>query len=250
MRRAIVVLATLSGITPLASGQETADPARQLIRRALQAHGGADQLEQIRAEQLSFRGTIYLGEQGIPFTAETIYHLPNRFRNVLHYELRQQTGTLIQVLNGNQGWLSSPGETRPFDDLMLAEVRERLYAYHVARLLPLLRDPSYQLTLLDATTIHERPAHGVRVRSAGHRDLQLYFDAATGLLVKTIRVTLDVQSRRELLQEEYYSDFREVNGVPRPSRLVVFQNGRLFLDGQIVAIRHLEQVDAQLFVKP
>ena len=69
--------------------------------------------------------------------------------------------------------------------------------------------------------------NGVKVSSKKHRDLKMFFDKETGLLVKTEHTLED--GGKELVQEEYYSEFKETDGYKRPTKLLVFRKGKKLL---------------------
>ena len=53
-----------------------------------------------------------------------------------------------------------------------------------------------------------------------------------------------------MYQESYYSDFREVDGVTRPSKIVVNNDGKKFLDAEITDMEYVEAFDEGEFARP
>lgn len=226
------------------------DDLRAIIARAVQAHGGEDKLLKFKAEQVTARGTIQLGGDTITFTAETYVQLPNQFKNILRFVGKDRKGVLIQVLDGDQGWLKLDDQTMPFDKSLLAETQETIYLHRVSRLTTLLRDNSFTLAPLGESKVNNVTVVGIKVSSKGHKDVHLYFDKASGLLVKTERRALDSTSKKEVLQEEFFSDFKEVHGIRRPMKLVVHQEGKKFMEGEMIDIKQIDKFDASVFAKP
>jgi hypothetical protein len=227
------------------------DQARALIDQAIKAHGGADQLVKARAVWDRHRGTIYLMDGTIlSFTAESTVQLPGQFKNVIQTEFKTTKVTLVQVLNGDAGWQSINGETRPVDEATLAGWKEMIYTGNIASLLPLLKDESYQLGLAGEVKVNDRPAASVKVSSPGHRDVYLFFDKANGLLIKRQYHTVDPATQKEVIHEEFSSDFHQVEGILRPLKVVVHQNGRKYLEGELQEVKILGRVEDSVFSKP
>jgi len=249
--RPLVLAALAAGLMfgPAARAAAQEDP-RAVIARAVQAYGGADRLARLRCLRVTTRGTVRLAGAEAPFAAETTVQLPGRMRNVLHADLKGQAHTVTQVLDGARVAVFVDDRAQPVKDVVAAELRELLYAEQVHTLAPLLRDPAYQLTPAGEDPVAGRPAVAVRVVSAGHKDVVLSFDRATGLLVKAERRTLDPETLREVAQEEYYSDYRDSDGLPRPRKVVVYKDGKKFMDGEVVTIQYLDKVDESTFAPP
>ena len=226
-----------------------ADP-RAIVARAIAAHGGEAKLGQLNAEQAKTRGTVHLDGKTIPFTAETFVQLPSQFKNVMTYELQGKKGSLTQVLDGDKGWLSFDGNTKPLEEPLLSETRETMYAQRIARLLSLLKDKDIRLAGLPEVKVNDQPAVGVKVSTNGHKEISLYFDKASGLLVKIERRALNSEPKKEVRQEEFFSDFKEVNGVKRPMKIMVLQDGVKFLEGEMTEVKPTEKLPENIFAKP
>jgi hypothetical protein len=224
------------------------DNVKAIITKAIQAHGGEAALAKFSAEQARAKGSIFVDGKTIAFTAETSVQLPGQFKNVMQYEVQGKKGTLVQVLDGDKGWLSIDGDTKPLDGARLTETRETMYVHGAGRLLPLLKE-AFQLTMLPETKVNGQPALGIKVASKGHKDINLYFDKAAGLLVKTERRTLN-NAGKEVLQEEFFSDFKEINGVKRPMKITVVQDGNKFMEGEMTEIKQTDKLPPSTFAKP
>src|SRR5947208_1477821 len=83
------------------------------------------------------------------------------------------------------------------------------------------------------TKVNGKPAVGVRVSHKGHRDINLYFDKDKGLLLKIERTVKDLMAGGKESQEEVsYSDYKEVEGVQQPTKLVIKRDGKDYVDGE------------------
>jgi hypothetical protein len=67
----------------------------------------------------------------------------------------------------------------------VAEAKEQAHAGWVATLAPLKDAKRFTLATLGEIKVEDKPALGVKVSRQGPRDVDLYFDKRSGLLVRT-----------------------------------------------------------------
>lgn len=226
------------------------EEARAVVARGVQAYGGEARLARLHCLRVTTRGTVQMAGADTSFAAETSVQLPGRIKNVLHCDLQGRTHTLTQIIDGDRVAVLLDGQAQPVTEPAAAELRELLYAEQVHTLVPLLRDPGYELTLAGEESVNGRPAVGVRVAARGHREIVLYFDRATGLPVKARRRAVDPQTLRPVLQDEYYGDYREKDGLQRPWKVAVTKDGKKFLESEVVAVQYLDKLEDSVFAQP
>lgn len=247
--RTLSILMTAFSATVLTAEAPKADDPLVLIRRAIQAHGGPDKLDRLRLVREQMTGTLFLLKEKIPFTSETLQRLPGQFRHTLTSTVGGKKLNLVQIYDGKQGWLVDGGIPRAIDEKTLDGWKAMTHAALVASLTPLLAaDKGYKLTVLPETKVAGQPAVGVKVASAQQREVVLYFDKATGMLVK--RDSRPHSGGPESLQEEIYSEFKDVQGLKRPTRVVVYINGVMHAEGTIQMTQLLDRIDDKEFAKP
>jgi hypothetical protein len=248
---ALGLLLTLGG--PLWSGDPAA--ARALIDKAIQAQGGADKLARFHSAVLKGNGTYYGGSnegKGIEFTGVWTAQGSDKMR--MHLTLKTAAADLsrITVVNGAKGWTKfgkDPASPMPKDEL--AEERERTYATWVATLVP-LKDKAFELKPAAEAKVGGRAAQGVRVSRKGHRDITLYFDKDSGLLVKSEMMIkkVDDGSNAKLQQEVFYSDYKDFGGARWPSRVRILQGGKRFVEVNFTEAQAKEKLDDKVFAEP
>jgi hypothetical protein len=77
--------------------------------------------------------------------------------------------------------------------------------------------------------------------------VQLFFDRATGLLVKK---QFHPHAGPESVQEEVYSDFKDVNGLKRAMAVRILINGVSHAEAVIRSTEFLDRADDKEFAKP
>jgi hypothetical protein len=216
---------------------------RDLIARAIKAHGGAENLDKWKASTLKTKGKIL----DLDYTAQTSIQLPDRTRT----EARSHLGKLLQVIDGDKGWIQlGGGTTRECVKEEVAEMREQLNAMRIARL-TVLTDKEYKLTLAGEEKIDGRPAIGVRVEHAGYRDVYLYFDKENNLLAKIqTRIKDPLRGGEEVVAETWYGDYKKVNGVMTAHKFTIKYDGKVYNDGEVVEAKYAEKLDDSVFEKP
>src|SRR5262249_25113206 len=129
----------------------------------------------------------------------------------------------------------------------LEELREEAYVQWLATLVPLKKDP-FELAPVPEIKVDGKPAGGVKVSSKGHGDVKLYFDKASGLLVKIERPAREAGLQVD--KEYVYSDHKTFDGVKLPTRSVELLNGKKFTQLSSAAYKFLDKPDASAFDKP
>jgi hypothetical protein len=229
---------------------------RAVIAKAIQAHGGAENLNKYRALRMQFKGQRYHKGEAIAFTGDSAFQLPDRLRVELDTVALGKRHKIVQVLNGDKGWVSVDGKTQNMDRGLLAQIREQLYTDEVTRLTP-LNNKEFKLTLLDEKKIAGRDAVGVRVEHKDRRPISLYFDKANGLLLKSeTRVRSETRATRlgerhsEAAQDTYFEDYKKVNGMQVAHKTRVQREGQPFLEAQATDVKVAEKLPAGIFEKP
>jgi len=241
VRRTAVVSFTLS-LLLLWSGTTLAQfEPRAVIERALQVHGGARRIEKYKGVQMKGKGTVYLPSE-VPVAVEGSSELPGKFKSVMEMNVNGMKLTIIQAVNGDRVTVRQNGVDVPLDDRLKEELKEQVYADGVASLI-VLRERGYRLSPLGETKVNDRDALAMKVASQGHRDVTLYFDKASGFLVKIEDKALDVKSMQEVLQEKILDNYKDFGGIKRPTRVVVHRDGKPFGEMEITDVKISEKLE-------
>jgi hypothetical protein len=224
------------------------DP-RGILDKAVKAHGGESVLSKNTASHARSKGKIHLGG-GLEFIAEEDVQFPDKFKSVVQFEINGMNVSVTQVFDGKQGWVSTMDKTVDLDDKAVEEIKEILHATRVGNLVAPLKDPKFKLAGLGEAKVKDRDAVGVRVSYEGRRDVNLYFDKASGMLVKTEGRALDPISKQEVNQAKFFSDYRDVEGRKSPRKVEIRNDDKAFLDLEIVELRLLDKHDESTFKMP
>jgi hypothetical protein len=232
-----------AGLVLAFSGALRAEEPKEIIDKAIKAAGGEEKLAKFKAHTWSAKGTYYGAGDGMPYTAEYAVQFPDKIR----VEIKN---VFTLVLNGDKGWMKMGDDSNEMDAEQLAEQKEVHHAGYVTTLLP-LKGKGYALAPLGDVKIAGRPAVGIKVSSKNHRDVNLYFDKETNLLVKgewTVKAM--EEGGKEVAQETLYSDYKDVDGAKVPMKVALNRDGKKYVESENSDVKVAEKLDDSLFGKP
>jgi hypothetical protein len=245
--RTIGWTAVLAGLAlgPAAGRADEAGGARAVVDKAIQAAGGADVLKKYPAMTAKAKGTFYGLGDGIEFTAELFMQYPDKRRR----EIDAGGMKIVDVVNGGKGWASAGEMVQEMPKEMLDELREEMYCSAVTGLRALLGD-GFKLTALEPIKVGDKPALGVRVSKKGHRDVSLYFDKDTGLLLRSEWRGKDPRMGTGFTEERLIGGYKKIDGLQVPFKVTVKHDGKLFIEQELTEAKPAEKLDDKLFAKP
>src|SRR5262249_40604225 len=149
-------------------------------------------------------GKFYGLGEAIDFSAEWQIQGSTQMRVSMDIKVMDQNLAFAQVVNGNKGWTKFNNEVMDMSAEELAEEKSEMYAKWVASLTP-LSDKTFSFAPLGEVKVDDKAAIGVRVSREGKRDVNLYFDKVSGLLVKSEHQVKDVKGggNQEMAQETF-----------------------------------------------
>jgi hypothetical protein len=245
-----ILLATfcIPFLTPASLLADEPTDARKLIEKAIEAQGG-EKLAKLPASTVKMKGTIHTMGQAVAFVGEVLSHGAERQKIDIEADIAGQKFRIVNVLNGTKGWTRFGDMVSELDKEMLTDSQEQAYSDWLLTLLP-LRDKGFTFSVIGEAKIEKQNAVGIKVSHKGHRDVDLYFDKQTGLLVKAEKRVRDENTRQEVTEETFYAEYKEFQGTKQPTKFTVKRDGKLFLEGEATEYEFSEKLDAASFGKP
>lgn len=215
-----------------------------LVRRAIDAAGGADKLKRAPWILVRSEGMLTVRGQTVPFTSRDWCEPGVRYRSELTWATPDGEVVETVVFADGAGWMTHNGAFRRAEGKNLERGLTGVYLEGVTSLLPLVADPGFTLAAAGPAEVASRPADGVRVARSGRPDVTLWFDRGTGLLAQyTAPSPVGVQDH--LLLE--YKDF---GGVKRPTQRVRYVAGVKTTEERVTEYKALDALDPGLFREP
>jgi len=225
-----------------AATEETLAAGQALMGKAAAAIGGK--------KLASLKGfvsemTLDLEIQGMPIsvTAEQTIVYPDKLKVV------QKTpfGEMTQVLDGEAGWMLTPGGVQDVPADGLGDMKQEI----TGATMSLLRDPAGQTCqALDQEELDGVLCDRVYV-DQGDGDFQLfYLDAASGLILMEQGKGQDPMTGSPVQEKIMYADYADFGGYQRPSTITILHDGEHFAAGELKKFVPNPKVDDGFFAKP
>jgi photosynthetic reaction center cytochrome c subunit len=218
---------------PSAGAMPTAD---QILDKYVAALGGAEAIGKISSR--IEKGSIDAGGHETPI--EVFAKAPTMRMSAMH----ASGGDSITAFDGTAGWLGNIG--RPPRDMVGAEIdAARLDAdFHFATH---VKEIFTQLRVGRPDKVGDRQVYTVIGVREGKPPVRLYFDEASGLLLRLARYTETPVGRNPTQID--YADYREVDGIKVPFRWTLARTGGRFTI-QIQEVQQNVPIDDAKFAKP
>lgn len=213
----------------------------QVLDKYIAAIGGAQKLSALTS--FSAKG-IYQGFADDRVPMELYAKAPNQHATISHGE----AGDSLTVFNGTMGWIAGPSTDRPVQviemtggDLDGGKLDGDLFFPAAIK-----QDLTQWRTLLP-TTIDDKDVVLIQGTMNGKYPVDMYFDAKTGLLLRTLRFSDSLVGLTPTQVD--YSDYRDVAGVKMPfKRVISWVDGRVI--EELSEITPNVTIDASKFTKP
>jgi outer membrane lipoprotein-sorting protein len=225
---------------------------KAILQKSIEAHGGAKNLTKFKAVTSKFKGTIELMGASRAITGESSFQKPDKLKHVMNIDFNGKGLDVITVYDGKKlwSWNSITKKAIELDDPMLVKsVREELQIEGAGGLPEFIKLP-YELNGVGEVKVKDNDAVGVRVSKKGQKDITLFFDKKTHLVVKTEARAYDAEAKQEVTQEKFLSDYRDRNGLKVPNRVEIHKDGKAFMDIEITEAQAFEKLDDAIFTKP
>jgi hypothetical protein len=252
MRSNLLLTAALAlGLTATPVRADGESEARALVDKAIKAHGGADNLTKFKAAVLKMKGKVQVGGMAIEFASTASIQDPDKMKVETDIDFMGNKLSFVQVLDDDKGWIKFADKVMDMDKDQVAEMVEQLHARRVASLAP-LGDRSFKLSLMGESKINGKDAVGVQVSCKDRRDVSLFFDKQSGLIVKTETRSRDIfgGNDQEFTAETYFAEYKDFGGVKRPTKQTLKRDGKDFGEVEISEYDPKDKLDNSVFAKP
>jgi hypothetical protein len=229
---------------------KAADKAAAVIDKAIEAMGGADKLEPVKAGTWTSRGKILVNANENQFTSHVTVCGLNQFRQEFEGEFDGNKIKGITVLDKDKGWRKFGDEVHEMDMEAVANERRNLFL-QIAALDPLvLKADSLKVEPVAEEKINDKPAAGLKFTDADGKDFTMYFDKETGLVVRQVAKVVGWDGK-EFDQEVNYADYKEFGGIKEATKIEIKRDGEKFITHEISDFKPLpEKVEEEKFAEP
>ena len=245
-------LLALSAVLALVWGPpaRAADEPKDILAKAIKAHGGEEALTKYKAGQSKNKGKINIPGAGeVEFTQEVSFMIPDKFKESMELKVGNQTINTLTLVNGDKMTIEVNGKAIETPDQAKAALKDAGHIIDIARLVP-LKDKKYELSIIGEDKVEGKKVVGVRVSAKDQKDVSAYFDKETGLLAKLEYRGTDPTTGKEITEERIITEYAKgKSGVPHPKKIIVKHDGKQFLEAEVTEIKHFEKLDDSEFKK-
>jgi len=249
MRSTLLPLAALFLFASTGRADDAAD-ARAIVEKAIKAKG--EKLDsKLTAMTWKDKGKFTGGDFNVDYTLDSAFEAPDKYRFDMMLDVGGMKITFIVVVNGGKAWESAMGMTREMSEEKLAFSINQGYRLNVSSLFPLVADKEFKLATAGEKDVNGKKAVAVTVTRDKRPTVTLYFDKESGLLVKTeMKVKDEFQGWKEVLDESFFSDYKEKDGKKFFTKMKVVRDGKTMIESSQSDQKPAEKLDAKMFEKP
>jgi hypothetical protein len=246
--RAVACMVLLGGA--FAARAQEAKDATPILDKAIKAIGGEEKLGKVlQGATWKAKGTITFGEVDNPFTSQYTAKGLDRFRGEFEGEFGGMQFKGVTVLDGDKGWREFAGNVMELDKESIANEKRTAYLNLVPVAILPLKGKEFKAEAIGEESVGGKPAVGVKATGPDGKEFTLHFDKESGLPVRMVAKVLDFMGQ-EYTQETMYSDYQEMAGIKKATKVQVKRDGEKFIENQVTEFKILETVDAKLFSAP
>lgn len=240
------------GLVLALAGRSWADDQAEinaLIDKAVKAMGGQEKMAKLKASSWKGKANLQEGGQAIAITHEGSTQGWDQFRLEGEVQFGGQSHKALLVINGDKGWAKHEDKVEDASKDALVMMKDSFYAMRVCQLLRALKDKAFQTSHLGELKIGERQVIGIQLVHKDHKDLNLFFDKANGLPVKSeIRLT-EPGGGKEITVEYHFSDYKDFDGLKHFTKITFKFDNKEFVT-ELSEIQAQEKLDDSVFAKP
>jgi len=241
---AATVLAVLGGQAPADDKQ-----VKATLDKAIKALGGEAKLAKVKGLTWKGKGTITIADNDAEFTNQATAEGLDRIRAQFDGEFGGNKVTGVTVINGNKGWRKFNDDIREMDKTALANEKRSLYLQVIPVTLLPLRGKGFKVESAPEEKKGGKTTVVLKVTGPDKKDFKLHFDKESGLPVRMVAKVADFMGK-EITQETTFSDYKELGGIKKATKIEARRDGKKFLSQTITEFKTLTKVDAKTFNEP
>ena len=251
MVRALALFSTIGLISLTPTLRAADDQPKEVIAKAIKAHGGEEVLTKNKAGSSKGKGKMTIpGVGDVEFTQETAFMLPDKFKETVQMSIMGQNINVLTMVNGEKCLLEVNSKAVEIDDKTKEALTNASHMLKIGRLVAMTTEKEFELSLIGEDKVEGKPAIGIRVVHKGKKDINLYFDKTTNLVAKLEYRSTDPFTKNEVNEERIITEYgKNKDGQPVPKKVIIKHDGKPFLEIEVSDVEMLEKLDEGEFKK-
>jgi hypothetical protein len=250
MRFSAIALAAIVLFPPMVCGADDAADAKAIIAKSIKALGIKSDDKPVTMTWKD-KGKFTGGGFEMPYTGDWAFQGPDKYRFAVSGDFNGMKIDIVVIVNGDKAWESGFGKSEEMTGEKKAQTLLEVYQFHVLSLVPLLSDKEFKLSTDGEKSVAGKKTQVVKVTREKRPTVTLFFDKESGLLVKhEMKVKDEFQEWKEVLEEGYFEDYKEVGGRKVFTKMRVVRDGKTMIEAALSDQKSHDKLDAKLFEKP
>jgi hypothetical protein len=252
MFRLLAGLSTACLLSLGTSARAADDQPKDILEKAIKAHGGEELMTKYKAGITKSKGKITVPGVGeVEFSQETAYMIPDKFKESIQMTINGMNINVITRIVGDKNSIEVNGKEMDVPEALKDALKNAGHMIKVAKLVPLLKEKGFELSLIGVEKIEDKPAIGIRVTAKDQKDINLYFDKKTNMMVKMEFRSTDPFTQKECNEERIILEYgKDKEGLATPKKVLIKHDNEKFLELEVSEIEFLEKLDESEFKKP
>jgi hypothetical protein len=245
---AVLILALVAGMSAPVRAAEAPD-ANAILDKAIKALGGEEKLGKAKAVSWKTRGTVTFGGNDNAVTTQTSVQGLDHARREFEGDFGGNSFKGVTVLAGDKGWREFGGDRMELDKAGVANEKQTVYLTLIAITILPLKSKEFKVEAIGEEKVGDKPAVGIKGTGPDGKEFSLYFDKESGLPVKMVAKVVGFMGD-EFTQETTFSDYQEMAGIQKATKILFKRDGEKFMEQQITEFKVLDEVDPKTFAEP
>lgn len=246
-----ILIASVGVLLVWSAGVRADEPdPKATIARAIKARGLKDDGKAV-AMSWKDQGVVDVAGMKIEYAADFYFRAPDALRFDMTADVMGMKIKLTGVITADKVWDAADGKVEETTGEKKDASQAMAYSMWVTTLAPLNHDKGFKLSAVVGKKVNDKETLGVMVERKDKPVVTLYFDKESGMIVKSeMNIKDEFQGWKEVLEETFYEEWKEVDGIKEFAKLKVARDGKTFIESKPSAMKLVEKLDAKLFQKP
>ena len=223
--------------------QASSDRAKELASKVVAAAGGADKLLAVKNITNSFKTTVSTPNGDMVIDVKLVLAYPDRMR----LDVVMPMGTMVQVLDRDKAWMSSPQGVTDLARSESDELRKQVQ-FDPIGILKALASGTAGAQYVGEVELDGRKVHDVLLTLGEDAVAHAYVDPESNMIVGNMRKASPAEGSVDIT--EVYSDFRDVSGIKMSFASVQRVGAKTVTSMKVTEIKINPALDAAAFEKP
>ncbi len=222
--------------------------AAAIIEMAIKAHFPKGMDPKKEAVRTKSKGTLHVMGLMLDYTSEVSVQ-GGKFKEALELDVNGNKVNVVTVFDGKNGWIRAADKDVKVTEDILGELKDAAYITSIMQGV-FTKDKKVKFSPSGEVKVKGKAANGMVVSREGKKDIQIFFDKSTGLIVKIEMRKRDLMSGQEVTEERFITEYQDLAGRKVAKKFEIQRDGKDFLAGEVTDVQVFEKLGDGEFARP